>query len=543
MPVIHTERLPDCGAPEIVRDPGIIETYLEDGSGAQPGRAAGLVRIASEAEAASFLSRTAQDGLTVQIQAARSSLTGGAVPAGETIVSVERMADRGPIEKRGDDGRVTVQPGKRLSDLQAELAPQGYYYPPIPTFKEAMIGGTTSTNAGGPASFKYGVTRDWVVGLRVLLFNGELLALERGQYVARRGEAFTIQLSDGRELVVPVPDYRIPDLKKLSAGYYSSDPFDLVDLFVGAEGTLGLITAVTVNLVKRAPAMIAGLAFLKDPQQGLRLAGALREAALKARSEADSRGPDIRAIEWLDANCLRILRDHGDASKLRIALPEECRAAVFFEMELPEAITDTAVEGLLVDFQERHPDLPDRPLIRLFRILEEQGVLDELEFAFPEDEGRYRMLAEFRECAPTRVNEILAERRRVDPLVGKVGGDLIVPFEALPGMLEVYESGFASRGLDFAIWGHLSDGNMHPNALPRNAAESHAAIEALHEFAAEAIKRGGAPLSEHGVGRHPLKQELLRRFLGDAAIQSMRRIKRALDPGYRFAPGVLFPAD
>jgi FAD/FMN-containing dehydrogenase len=84
---------------------------------------------------------------------------------------------------------------------------------------------------------------------------------------------------------------------------------------------------------------------------------------------------------------------------------------------------------------------------------------------------------------------------------------------------------------------------MHPNALPRNAAESHAAIEALHEFAAEAIKRGGAPLSEHGVGRHPLKQELLRRFLGDAAIQSMRRIKRALDPAYRFAPGVLFPAD
>jgi D-lactate dehydrogenase (cytochrome) len=153
MPVIHTERLPDCGAPEIVRDPGIIETYLEDGSGAQPGRAAGLVRIASEAEAASFLSSTAQDGLTVQIQAARSSLTGGAVPAGETIVSVERMADRGPIENRGDDGRVTVQPGKRLSDLQAELAPQGYYYPPIPTFKEAMIGGTTSTNAGGPASF------------------------------------------------------------------------------------------------------------------------------------------------------------------------------------------------------------------------------------------------------------------------------------------------------------------------------------------------------------------------------------------------------
>ena len=153
------------------------------------------------------------------------------------------------------------------------------------------------------------------------------------------------------------------------------------------------------------------------------------------------------------------------------------------------------------------------------------------------------MLAEFRERAPTRVNEITAERRRVDPMVGKVGGDLIVPFEELPGMLEVYAHGFRTRGLDFAIWGHLSDGNMHPNALPRNADESRAAVDALYEFAAEAIKRGGAPLSEHGVGRNPLKQELLRRFLGDSAIQTMRRIKGALDPTCRFAPGVLFSAE
>ena len=144
---------------------------------------------------------------------------------------------------------------------------------------------------------------------------------------------------------------------------------------------------------------------------------------------------------------------------------------------------------------------------------------------------------------PLRVSEILAERRRAAPGVQKVGGDLIVPFERLPEMIDIYTRGFASRGLEHAVWGHLSDGNLHPNAVPRNAAQVRLAEEALFEFADAAVARGGSPLSEHGVGRSPLKQELLRRFLGPAAVSRMRRVKRALDPPGLFAPGVLFPAE
>jgi D-lactate dehydrogenase (cytochrome) len=108
-------------------------------------------------------------------------------------------------------------------------------------------------------------------------------------------------------------------------------------------------------------------------------------------------------------------------------------------------------------------------------------------------------------------------------------------------MIDVYRRGFASRGLEFAIWGHLSDGNLHPNALPRNGDEVQRAQEAQLEFAAEAARRGGCPLSEHGVGRSRLKQEILRRFLGPAAIATMREIKAALDPDARLAPGVILP--
>ncbi len=143
---------------------------------------------------------------------------------------------------------------------------------------------------------------------------------------------------------------------------------------------------------------------------------------------------------------------------------------------------------------------------------------------------------------PTRVNELLAQRRREHPRVCKVGGDLIVPVGELAAMIETYVREFERSGLEYAIWGHLSDGNLHPNALARNESEVAAATELQFRFADEAARRGGCPLSEHGVGRNPIKQEMLRRFLGDDAIAAMRAVKGALDPAGRFAPGVLFPA-
>ena len=541
--MIRAQRIPVVTAPPIRHDPEVIEAYLEDASGLPPGRAAGLVRIADEREAAAIVRAARERGWTLLPQAARSSVTGGATPAGDVIVSVERMTECGPVQEDATGAVCRMQPGVRLCDLQTRLAAEGFYFPPVPTYQQAMIGGAVSTNAGGAASFKYGVTRRWVRGLRIVLFNGDLLVLERGQAVARRGESFRIVLGDGQEIRVGAPDYVLPELEKLSAGYWSADQLDLVDLFVGSEGTLGLITGITLDLVPLPPAVVTGLLLLDDEAASLRLAGDLRSAAVRARETADSRGPDVRSIEWMDRHCLELLRVHGDAKRLRIDLPETARAAVLFELELPEATSDDQAQDLLALFLEGSSQIPDVPLVRLFRILAEHDALDRLELGFPGDLRRRRALADLRESVPLRVNEILSRRRQIDPAVAKVGGDLIVPFERLEEMLGVYRAGFERRGLEYAIWGHLSDGNLHPNALVHSAAELKSAHQALLEFAEQAVLRGGCPLSEHGVGRSPLKQEMLRRFLGTAATDQMRQIKRALDPEGRFAPGVLFPLE
>ena len=522
--------------PEPVTDPDLLSPYLEDASGSAPGTAAAVLRADSEEEISAWLRATCRSRVPVLPQAARSSLTGGALPSGEVVVTVEKL--RG-IRTHGD-GTATVGPGMRLVELQQELETHARYYPPVPTYQDAMLGGTVSTNAGGPATFKYGVTRQWIRGIRVVLFNGDVLSLERGQVSASPGGSFRIALSDGGALKIPAPTYRLPDLKKISAGYHSSDPLDLLDLFIGSEGTLGLITEVTIDTIPLPPAILSGLAFPADDRSALHLAGELRRAALSCRAGSTA-DPDVRAIEWVDSRSLELLKIHGDLRDLKLRLPPDAGSAVLFDLELPARPGEEEVVQLLDRFLSNDPGLPDRAEVGLFRILDRCNALESLLPALPGDRAGGEQLRRFRESVPVRVNELLAAGRVDGAGPRKVGGDLIVPFHRLPEFVQLIEEEFGRRGLNFAIWGHLSDGNLHPNVLPGDAGQVRLGEEALLALGDAAAAMGGCPLSEHGVGRSALKQEMMRRFLGDQAVREMQAIKNGLDPVWRFSPGTLFP--
>jgi FAD/FMN-containing dehydrogenase len=246
--------------------------------------------------------------------------------------------------------------------------------------------------------------------------------------------------------------------------------------------------------------------------------------------------PDVRAIEWIDGRGLALVRDAASSPSIAVAPPGDAGSALIFELELSEAIDAERAATILAGSG------PRSPLSRLAEILEAHDAADATILALPGDESQRRSIAALREAVPLRVNELLAARRREGAPVAKVGGDLIVPFGRLPEAVASYEDAFRGAGLEYAIWGHLSDGNLHPNALARDTTEARCAEAVMAELADVAIRLGGAPLSEHGVGRSPLKQRLLRRFLGDAALEEMRSIKAALDPRGRLAPGVLLPA-
>lgn len=473
------------------------------------GCAAGIAFPRTTGEAAALVASAAR----VLPIGAQSSLTGGATPRGELLIGTRGLTGI-TLQSRT---AVRVGAGVPLVNLQRELAAHRLYYPPVPTFDGAFVGGTIATNAAGAATFKYGSTRPWVEALTAVLADGAILTIRRGETTASPDGWFEIAYPSGRVVRVPVPAYRMPDVPKLSAGYYARPGMDLIDFFIGSEGTLGMIVEATLRVIPR-PRRAFVLMTCALEAQALGVAAALRrEAAISWRGD----GPlDVAAVEYMDDRSLAHLPDEAF---VRAGLDRPRRSAVIVLAQLELAGDETAA------------------LERLGEVLLSCGVPDDPIVALRDDEASAR-LVELREAVPAAINALIAgAKARVHQDIEKTAGDFIVPFDRLGASLALYRETFERHGLDYAVWGHLSDGNLHPNVVPRSLDEMHVGRRALLEIARGVIALGGAPLAEHGVGRSALKQQLLRELYGESGVEEMRAVKRALDPAWKLAPGVIFP--
>ena len=544
-------------APPVTRDAGALAGVRRDAAHYPGGHASGVVHPRSEAEVAAIV-RASPRLLPI---GAQSSLTGGATPVGDVVVATDRM-DR--IVTLGA-GEVTVEPGVPLAVLQEALRGAGAWYPPVPTFDGACAGGVAATNAAGAATFKYGTTRDWVRRLTVVLGTGDVLDLVRGETRAHPDGYFEVLTSRGVRHV-PVPSYRMPHVPKCSAGYFAAPGMDFIDLFVGSEGTLGVITAVTFAIVAPAPRTALVWVPVESERSAIALAGALRDADRRT-------GLDVAAIEHLDARSLAIVREDGVARRHNVPVPVGAAVALLVQVEWPAGAEPTAAEAYADiaaalddveaeddddgDGDDEHghedqnrdpargrptPGTGDSQLARLCRLLADAGVLDDSELALPSDTRRQADFLAVREAVPEGVNRRVGDAaRRLGPTVAKTAADMVVPFERFAESLDLFRGAFDTRGLDYAIWGHISDGNVHPNVIPRKVDDVARGREAILECGRAIVRLGGSPLAEHGVGRNPVKQALLRQLYGDAGVNEMRAVKAALDPEARLAPGVLFP--
>jgi D-lactate dehydrogenase (cytochrome) len=446
----------------------------------------------------------------VLVVGAQSSLTGGATPMGELLISTEklnRILDIG-------EGFVRVEAGVPIAAVQDALAATGAWFPPTPTFTGAFAGGIVATNAAGAATFRHGAVRRWVDALTVVLADGSELQLRRGETTAR-------------DLGVPVPTYRMPDVVKVSAGYYAAPEMDAIDLFIGSEGTLGVITTVTFRTL--APVPTRALAFVPCPSEAEALA-----LVADLRDE-----PSVAAIEHMDRRCLDILREDGADVRYDVRAAAGTELALIVQLELPSGTTEAQAFDQIESSLSAAP--PDTPLARVCRLLDRHGVFEGTEMALPGNQRRAEQLIAIREAVPAGVNlRVGRAQQSIDPRIAKTAADMIVPFARFSEMMDIYRAGFAARGLDVAIWGHISDGNVHPNVLPRSYDDVVRGKDAILHFGREAARLGGCPLAEHGVGRNPVKQALLRDLYGEEGIAQMRALKRALDPTWKLAPGVIF---
>jgi D-lactate dehydrogenase (cytochrome) len=489
-----------------------IQAYLTDASNMPGGYAEKLFVPETSDEIAAILREANGDKIPVTISGARTGTVGGAIPFGGYVISLERLNKIKSINR--ESMTAVVEPGVILAELQKAVDAEGLFYPPDPTEWSCQIGGTVATNASGARSFKYGSTRDYVTGLKVVLADGDLLDLRRGVSVSLERGPIALETLTGRAIQFIPPTYTRPDVRKNVSGFYNSQPLDAIDLFIGSEGTLGVISEIELKLLAKLEGFFSGIVFFERNEDLLGFVGEAKRISFARRSSeknppanADGSALDAALIEYFDDRALHFISEKFPET------PSEMAGAVFFEQE-----TTAENEDLL--FEQWNA------------LLEKHSADIEASWFTTTDQDREKMRA-FRHALPVAVNERVVRNRQK-----KIGTDMAVPDDRFPGFLRFYKETLDASGIDYVIFGHIGDCHLHANLLPKNEDEAERSRHLYGRFIAQAVMLGGCVSAEHGIGK--LKRKYLDAMMGERYLNEMAEVKRAFDPNGILGRGNIF---
>jgi len=480
--------------------------FLTDASFMPGGTADRIVFPETADEVAEVLASATREGTPVTVSGAGTGTVGGRVAFGGIVLATDRLNKIKSITHHPNSGGSGVaEAGVRLSDFQSAVETEGLLYPPDPTERSCFLGGTVATNASGARTFKYGPTRKYITGLKIALATGDLIDLHRGELHADSNGHVEIALPDNRQIHATVPSYHMPHTRKNATGYFASPGMDLLDLFIGSEGTLGVIVEVEAKLLEKPTGILSGVVFFKTEKDVLGFVSDARQQSLENRARGKKR-LDARAVEYFDRESLGFLRQKYSA------IPEEATNAVFFE-------------------QETSAESEDQLLSDWMTLLERYDALADSWFATNEQDQV--TLREFRHQLPVLMNEWFARYGQK-----KVSTDMAVPDHEFPGMLKLYQDTLRESDLRYTIFGHIGDNHIHVNILPRDDEEATRARELYVKFLKYAASVGGTLSAEHGVGK--LKRDYLRIFFTDEHLREMAALKLAFDPAGILGRGNIF---
>ena len=470
--------------------PEDVQLFLTDASFIREGHAERVVFPESIDDVSEVLASANRDRIPVTVSGAGTGTVGGRVAFGGIVLATDKLNRIKSIVHHEGGGVAIVEPAVILSDLQRAVEQEGLLYPPDPTERGCYVGGTVATNASGARTFKYGPTRNYVSRLKVVLASGEVLDLRRGAVHA--DEHGILRL--GHSIELKLPTYRRPETRKNASGYFVAPGMDAIDLFIGSEGTLGVISEIEVRLIPKPQGLLSGIVFFAGEADVLALVADAREHA------------DARALEFFDNESLNFLRAKYPT------IPANAVGAIFFEQETNET-NEESVFGQWQALLDRHHAFPDS--------------------WFATNEQDQAKLREFRHQLPVLMNEWFAHYKQ-----RKVSTDMAVPDAAFPGLFRLYKDTLRASGLRYTIFGHIGDNHVHVNILPRNDTEGAQARDLYTQFLKYVASVGGTLSAEHGVGK--LKRDYLRFFYTDDQLREMAAIKKTLDPNGILGRGNIF---
>ncbi|MEA1921431.1 MAG: FAD-binding oxidoreductase [Pseudomonadota bacterium] len=481
-----------------------IESYNTDESRIN-GRLEGIFFPRNEAEIADLLIKANQRKTPITLRGSGTGLVAGAVAKSGFIISTERMKRIKTPEKSIDKGNkktiMQVEPGATISEISQTAESAGFFYPVNPTESSSSIGGNINTDASGSRAFKYGSTRHYIEQLRVVLMNGEVLVLQRGENLFNKSGKLKLTYADGQTICLTQPDYSMPEVKN-SAGYFNLRAMDFIDLFIGSEGTLGVVSQATLRLLPPPGPVLTGLIFYDSLKEAIDFVEKARDISLLNRQKNGS-GLDLRALEFIGRSALDFV-----SNKYSGIIPSRTAAAILIEQEL-SAETD-------IDNFDRHPACRE-----LFTLLGDKAEDNNSSWiSFPGDLKHMQRILDFRHAIPESVNQKLRYE--------KMGTDLIAPIQELEKFVRTCEAIPKKHQVPHAIWGHISKCQLHVNLIPGNDSEYDRALEAYEELARAVTKMGGSVAAEHGIGK--TKHRYLEIMYGEKNIAEMRSLKKTFDP-------------
>ncbi len=460
--------------------------YLSDESGLV-GKAESISFPQNEDEAREVINQLYSRNTPVTIQGGRTGLAGCAVPIQGHILNLSRMNRVKEYMKSGaGDHLLVVEPGLTLEDLRRAIkalpGEEELFWPPDPTETTATAGGIISCNARGISSHYYGETRQHVSALRVLKSGGTIAEIKRG-------------------------DKTVPFL----GGH-----MDLLDLVIGSEGMLGVITGLTLKLQPRPPAMWGFMLFFKEQDDLFRFTGDLEKNKFRI-GEAG-----LAVAEYMDRVTIELLQQYKDSVppiKVTPGIPEGTGAMVYLEVH---SVTEDNLENVaatLIDMVETYNCDPDQAW----------AVTGEAEI---------EKIRAIRHAASECTNRLMQDHRLNQPQLMKLETYIRREDESFKPVVKTYEEDLSNEGLKGAIFGHIAGSHLHANILPEDYMQYEKGLKLLEKWAREAGKKKEKACSQHGVGK--LKKSMFQLMAPAGLIEELKQVKNSCDRTGLWNPGNMF---
>ncbi len=515
--------------------------YLRDES-RLVGNAESIVFPKSEAEIISSVKEMSRKNIQITTQGARTGLAASAVPYKGHIINLSKMnkVTGARYDEKMDRFFITVQPGVLLSELRKYISNKSFnandwdeqsvnalkymeknqwFYSTDPTETSASMGGIASCNASGAKSYRYGSARDHITGLRVVLADGDVLDIKRGQYIAGGDSKFRLVTEGGREIKGQLPKYKMPDVKKNTSGYYNMPEMDMIDLFIGSDGTLGIISEIEVELNKAQKADWGATIFMPDEDKSVDLVRAIRHEITVDNINLKL---NPSAIEFFSHNALCMLREQ-----------QKTNAAFSNIQEIKESY-HTAV---YIEVESDSDDVVWTEIEKLGDVINGLGG-DEDDSWVAYNPANLEKLHYFRHACPECVNMQIDNIKKTDSRITKLGTDMSVPDNKLKAAMKMYNEGIGENHLTAVIFGHIGNNHLHVNIIPQNMYEYEKGKSLFLIWAEKIAAMGGAVSAEHGVGK--LKVPFLKKMYNEEELNEMRKLKKLFDPAQIFNRGTIF---